>query len=202
MVNLLIAPIIFAVIGLFLTSIKVTELTQHFLFHDRSTMGITLANQVFAYLYFISVEVLIWWVPAYLVLRKTVLKKFNGLFWLVLVLLITIPFFRYGQWNDWCTRASLPSLYILYCMMAMAIFYAKTIKTKALLISICVICALSPSILMLSSLKANNFNIKWSPPAEEFIGDLPSASVGFPVDQFVADPDCFFYKYLAKSKTN
>lgn len=202
LINMIIAPIIFSVIALFLTSIKVTELTQHFIFHDRSSMGISLANQVFAYLYFILVEVLIWWAPAYFVLQKTAMKKYNGLFWVVLALLITIPLFRYGQWNDWCTRASLPSLYILYCMMAMAILYAKSVKIKAFLISICAICSLSPSILMLSSLKANGFKIKWSPPAEEFIGDLPSASVGFPVDQFVADPDCLFYKYLAKSKTN
>lgn len=201
-VNLIIAPIIFAVIGLFLTSIKVTELTQHFIFHNRSAIGISLANQILAYLYFIAVEVLIWWIPAYLVLQKTEIKKYNGLFWAALVLLNTIPLFRYGQWNDWCTRTSLPSLYILYAMMAMAIIHTRNIKYKLFLVSICIICSISPAILILSSLKSNGYKIKWSPPAEEFIGDLPSASVGFPVDQFVADPDRLFYKYLAKNKTN
>ena len=84
--------------------------------------------------------------------------------------------------------------------MAMAIFQAKIGSQKLILICICVICALSPIILMISSLNETNYCIKWAPPKAEFIGDLPSASVGFPVEQFVADPNCLFYKYLAKTK--
>lgn len=199
-VNLIIAPIIFGVIALFLTSIKTNELIHHFLIHNRESDGISISQQIGAYLYFIVVEVLIWWVPSYLVLRKSSLKKYNQLFWLVLFVLLLVPFFRYGQWNDWCTRVSLPALYLLYLMMAMAIFEVKVWSKKIYLIAICVICSLSPIILMLSSLNETNYRIKWAPPKAEFIGDLPSASVGFPVEQFVADPNCLFYKYLAKTK--
>jgi hypothetical protein len=202
LVNLAIAPIIFIVIAIFLTSIKATELINHFLFHDRSNEGISTLMQLSAYFYFILVEVLIWWVPSYLVLKKTDLKKYNGLYWLVLFVLITVPFFRYGQWNDWCSRVSLPALYLLYAMMAMAIYQAKKIKIKLILASICLICSVSPAVLILASMNDSNFKLSWTPPKVEFIGDLPSASVGFPVDQFVADPDCFFYKYLAKTKKN
>ncbi len=200
LVNFVVAPIIFGLIGLFLTSIKTNELLHHFLLHDRSSFGISTLQQITAYLYFIAVEVLIWWLPSYLILRKTALKKYNGIFWMALVVLLTVPLFRYGQWNDWCTRASLPSLYIIYCMLAMAIIYAKNLKTKLLLVTISVVCAVSPVSLIAASIKFNNYTIKWTPPPAEFIGDLPSASVGFPVEQFVADPDCFFYKYLAKTK--
>jgi hypothetical protein len=199
-VNLVIAPIIFMVIAIFLTSIKTNELIHHFIFHDRSEKGISTFSQILAYIYFLIVEVFIWWLPSYLVLQKTVMKKFNSIFWLALVLLCVIPLFRYGQWNDWCTRASLPSLYIIYCMVAMAIFYGKSKKIKLALIAICLLCSVSPISLILASLNHNGFKIKWSPPKVEFISDLPTASVGFPVDQFVADPDCFFYKYLAKNK--
>lgn len=200
LVNFVVAPIIFGIIGLFLTSIKTNELLHHFILHDRSALGISTFQQFLAYVYFIIVEVLIWWLPSYWVLIKSPLKKYSSIFWLALLVLVTVPLFRYGQWNDWCTRASLPSLYIIYCMLAMAIIYAKTLKTKLLLISISVICAVSPLSLMASSILYNQYKIKWSPPPAEFIGDLPSASVGFPVDQFVADPDCFFYKYLAKTR--
>ncbi|MES2796792.1 MAG: hypothetical protein V4683_12550 [Bacteroidota bacterium] len=201
-VNMLIAPIIFIVIGIFLTSIKTNELIHHFLIHDRSVDGISILNQIVAYFYFLCVEVFIWWIPAFLILRKTPLKKYNGLYWLVLALLMVIPLFRYGQWNDWCTRVSLPALYVLYAMMAMAIINVKQLKIRLLLITVCLICALSPITLIMSSLNSSGFKVQWTPPVYEFIGDLPSASVGFPVDQFVADPDCFFYKYLAKTKSN
>lgn len=199
-VNLVVAPIIFVVIAIFLTSIKTNELLHHFLFHDRTAEKISLWQQLLAYSYFLLVEVIIWWLPAYIFLQKTVMKKYNSLYWLALILLCAIPLFRYGQWNDWCTRASLPSLYIIYCMMAMAIIYSKSIKSKVYLSLIVIISAASPIVLILTSLNENGYRIKWTPPAEQFIGDLPSASVGFPVTQFVAEPDCFFYKYLAKTK--
>jgi hypothetical protein len=199
-VNLLIAPIVFGVIALFLTSIKATELINHFIFHNRSSEGISTLVQIGAYLYFLTVEVLIWWVPSYLVLKNTEFKKYNGLYWLILLVLVTVPLFRYGQWNDWCSRVSLPALYLLYSMMAMAIYTTKKPKIKLILASICLICSFSPFVLIMASMYESHFKVSWSPPKSEFIGDLPSASVGFPVDQFVADPDCFFYKNLAKSK--
>ncbi len=199
MVNFILAPLLFIVIAIFLTSIKTNELIHHFLIHNRTSDGISAFQQIGAYLYFISVEVLIWWIPSYLILSKSPLKKYNDLYWLVLLLLLIIPLFRFGQWNDWCTRASLPALYVLYLMMAMALFQAKKITSKLVLIGICIICSLSPVVLIVSSLNSTDYKISWAPPKNEFIGDLPSASVGFPVEQFVADPDCFFYKYLAKN---
>jgi hypothetical protein len=197
-VNLLIAPIVFVVIALFLTSISTTELLHHFLIHDRSADGITILSQIGAYFYFVTFEILIWWVPAYLVLKNKVNETYKLLFWTALVVLLLTPFFRYGLYNDWCTRVSLPALFVMYVMMLLAILKVESKNIRMVLLSICIVSALGPAILILSSIRSMGYRIKWEPPLEQNMQDL--SKTDFPVEQFVADPDCFFYKYIAKQK--
>ena len=44
------------------------------------------------------------------------------------------------------------------------------------------------------------FTIKFDPPAAHTVQDLPGVCVWYPLDQFVAKGDTFFFKYLAKDE--
>ncbi len=195
--NIIIAPIIFVVVALYITSIDAGSLVHHFIFNDRSAEGISILDQLLALVNFQMFEVLIWWLPSYYILRKNSSATEKQLYILTLVILLLIPLYRYAIWNDWCTRVSLPALVVLYLMAAKALINAIKVQ-KIILLIIFGLCLLDPLMLMTKSFKYSHYRISFQPAKIENIGNLKQISVGYPVTQFVATPDKTFFKYLAK----
>ncbi len=199
-INLVFAPIIFGFISSFLLSINAKDLPHHLIFTDRSaTDGISLKRQIFAYCYFISMEVLIWWLPAYWIIKNNINKKIKQLFWVVLILLLTIPLFQYGVWNDWCGRVSMPTLFLFHALIAYSFVNANS-KQKLVLGAIFLLALAAPMTALLGSARNYKNNFSWAPPKYEEVKLIPEATKSWPIDQYVADKNTFFFKYLAKEK--
>lgn len=195
--NLLVAPLIFIVIASFLLSIQSGDLVQHFIFSAPvgDTHGIV--DKLGVYLYFVVFEVLIWAVPIFYFFKKHFKKGEQNLFLFTVGLLLFIPLYRFGLWNDWCTRVSYPSLVIL------AIFAVKTLLNstnwKRLVMLFLFLLGSQSAILAIGgSVISQNYSIKFNPPPAHQVQDLPGVCVWYPLDQFVAKGDTFFFKYLAK----
>lgn len=195
--NLIVAPIVFFFVATFILSIDAGSLIQNFLFNNRTAEGITFGQQLGSYLHFLLFEVYIWMLPIFWILWKKSKGVERGLLILITTLLTIIPLYRYGLWNDWCTRVSMPSLLMMYIFACKAIKYG-TLKQKTVMIAVWFMGTVGPTISLVGSIRHSGYTIKWSPPEYAFVGDVPSICVGFPVEQFVAKPNTFFFKHLAK----
>jgi hypothetical protein len=197
--NLLYGPFIFAIIGSFLLSIDAKNILHHFIFTDRSGIdAISMKRQIFTYCNFLFFEVIIWWLPAYWVIRNDENKLFKQLYWVVFVLLSIIPLFQYGVWNDWCSRVSMPTLFLFHALIIVS-FLRANFKQKVIFLSIFLLALIGPAIAILGSARNYSNNFNWVPPTYDSIKLIPEATKSWPIDQYVADKNSFFFKYLAKS---
>lgn len=195
--NLIIAPIIFGVVAVFLLAIESQDLIKHFILTDLSERGISIGDQVWVYLQFIFFEVLIWAIPVFWVLKSDFEKGHKVLFGLTILLLTCIPLYRFGLWNDWCNRVSMPALVILAIFAFKAFKMAKSIK-KLVLGFIFILGTHGATIGILGSFIDSGYFFKFNPPSQNAVLTLHEICVGYPIAQFVASEDAFFFKYVAK----
>ncbi|AWV97861.1 hypothetical protein [Arcticibacterium luteifluviistationis] len=195
--NLFIAPVIFGVVAVFLLAIESGELVKNFIITDLSEKGISVFQQLYVYAHFLFFEVLIWAIPIYLVLRNRFEKGNKKLFLFAVLLLVTIPLYRFGLWNDWCNRVSMPALVVLAIFAFKAFSEAKRVN-KWILGVLFVLGTHAATIGIVGSFIESGYKINFHPPEESQVLSLPEICVGYPITQFVAHEDTFFFKYLAK----
>ncbi|UBM58129.1 hypothetical protein LAG90_15085 [Marinilongibacter aquaticus] len=197
-VNLIIAPILFFVNTSFLLAIESGELVKHFIFTDLSAGGITLWEQILVYFYFLLFEVAVWVVPIAVIMRRKWGVGERPLFLLTVFVLCTIPLYRFGLWNDWCNRVSMPAI-VLLGLFAYRAWETARGKQKLLLSVLLLLSGLGAFIDISGSLIYSGFRPKFAPPERAQVGTLPEITgVSYPIDQFVADEDAFFFKYLSQ----
>ncbi|WP_304235863.1 hypothetical protein [Jiulongibacter sediminis] len=197
--NLLIAPVFFLVQASYLLSIESEELVKNFIFTDMSAEGVSILKQVGIYLYFLFFEVFIWAVPIYLILRNQLEKVELKLLFHVVFMLSVIPLYRFGLWNDWCTRVSMG------CLLTLALFGYKALISgngykKVALFVILIMGGKASLVAIGGSAKHAGYRPNFLSPEEQQVLSLPEICVGYPITQFVAPDDTFFFKYLAKEK--
>ncbi len=198
-VNLIIAPILFIVLASFLLAIESGELVQHFIFTDLTGQGVSILKQMGIYFHFLFFEVVIWAIPIYAVLKNGFAKDEKILFLFTCVMLMIIPLYRFGLWNDWCTRVSMGSLIVLSLFAFRALVNAKGIL-KGVMILLFISGAQAASIGIIGSVIYSDFRPNFKSPEESQVLTLPEICVGYPITQFVASEDTFFFKHLAKQK--
>lgn len=197
--NLLVAPLVFICIAFFLLSIESSDLVKHFIFSPMELDLHTVWEKVGVYLYFVFFEVIIWAGPIYYFFNKHFKKDEKSLFLFAVGLLILIPLYRFGLWNDWCTRVSYPALIVLAVFAVKAILNSSQWRQIALL-AILICGSLSAVLAIGGSAMEKNFRISFDPPPAHQVEDLPGVCVWYPLDQFVAKEDTFFFKYLAQDE--
>jgi len=198
-VNLIIAPVLFFVMFSFLMAIDSGDLVQHFIFKSYGVGDASLLKKVGIYFYFIFFEILVWVIPILVLKRNKWKHGEKSLFALVSIVLIIIPLYRFGLWNDWCNRVSVPAILILLVYSFKTFMEEKTIRRWSL-IAILILSILSPMMDMIGSIHYAGYKPKFSPPDESEVKTLPEICISFPITQFVATENTFFYKYLAKKK--
>lgn len=198
--NLVMAPVIFGMVALMILSIEAGSFPKHFIFKYDNTVGNGLVQKILVYIGFLFFEVIVWFVPVYFILKNKLSQSERQLLWFCGVLLCTIPLFRYGLWNDWVGRVSMPSLVILLAFTWRA-FGQATARWRGALLGILVLAAMSPLAQLTSSFRAMGYKIAFKPQPVKQVLDLPSVCVGYSLDQFVAKENTFFYKYIAKEKS-
>lgn len=196
-VNLIIALLLFLINASYILAIDSQSLIKGFIFVSPEINHFSYLKQIGAFLYFLVFEVFIWVIPIWFILKKSMPKDEKHLFILTSLLLILIPLYRFGLWNDWCGRISTPALTVITIFAIKAFHESKKLK-KMLISSIIVIGSLSFIIDFTGSLYFSNFRIKFSPPEKTAVGTLPEICVSYPIEQFVATKNTFFFTYLAK----
>jgi hypothetical protein len=197
--NLLVAPLVFIFISLFLLSIQSSDLVKHFIFASTEGDLYSLGDKIGVYFYFLFFEVLVWALPIYFFFKGQFKSGEKSLFLFTVLLLFFIPLYRFGLWNDWCTRVSFPAIIIL------GIFAVKTIlntsKWRQMTLLVLFACgSLSAFLAIGGAAIEKNFRISFEPPPAHLVEDLPGVCVWYPLDQFVAKEDTFFFKYLAQDE--
>lgn len=109
-----------AVGALFLTGVEAGKLTQGL---HWSSQHLPLHTYVALFLLFLMVKF-----GAYAIfVRRTLLDSpewrstLSSLFWTTVLCLALIPLYRFGRYNDFCMRVSIPSLFVLLILIATAL---------------------------------------------------------------------------------
>jgi hypothetical protein len=199
--NFVVAPIIFLVVASMLLSLEVGSFPSHLIFKYENLIGNSLAQKIGVYLYFIFFEVIIWWLPTFYILRKKLYTKERNVLIFTGILLCIVPLYRYGLWNDFVGRCSMAGLFLLFAFVWRA-YSAATFRWRLLFIALLGLSSMTPLAHLIGSFRSAGYSLKMNPPKYETISDLPAFAVSFSLDQFVAKPETFFYKYLAKQKAS
>ncbi|WP_341228271.1 hypothetical protein [uncultured Arcticibacterium sp.] len=192
--NLVVGPIIFLFLASYLLAIESGDLVKHFIF---TAEGAELREQILVFFYFLFFEVVVWVLPIYFIKRGKWKNGEKPLFIVLSLVLFTIPLYRFGLWNDWCNRVSMPSLVLLSVFAYKAFMASKKLK-RVWMITLLVLASNGPMMDMVGSLKYSGYKPKFRPPYEQEVLSLPEICVAYPITQFVAAEDSFFFKYLAK----
>ena len=182
----------------FLFGVTNNHLINHFIFNNYHLSGASNLTIFKSYLFFICSEVLIYAIPILIVMY---LKKDTHFFLVILttVVLLLVPLYRYGQWNDWCAKVGVPAQFIL-TIMVIKMILQKT-KLSYYLIGIFLICAIIPIITIINSFRyARHYPIP-NFPKEVQIASLPETAntcACWPKEQFIASEESFFFKYISR----
>ena len=110
-----------------------------------------------------------------------------------LVLLLAIPVFILGRWNDWSIKLSIPPLFVLSIFVIKQMIWLIETKRKHILMAVFLfsICALTPLEELVYS--AKNYRIGFENPPE-----IRDFGPNYIVWQQLGDPGSFFFRYLAR----
>jgi hypothetical protein len=198
-VNLIIAPLLFGVLFSYLLAIDSGELIKQFIFSYVGERHSSLSTKIVVYFYFILFEVLVWVIPiVFLKWRKWEAGE-KPLFLLTCIVLILVPLYRFGLWNDWCTRVSVPALLVLLVYVFKTFMEEKSLRKYSLVV-ILILSSLGATMDLVGSIYYSGFKPKFAPPTENQVKTLPEICISFPITQFVAKENTFFFKYLARKK--
>ncbi len=135
-------------------------------------------------LYFFLLEV-----GLYLILIWKFNKK-EPLFYIALVSLLIYPFIKVGISNDFCMRATIPALIILFLLIIKTLFYSDILKYKKILIAL-IICllfgAITPIHEMTRTIVCTKLGMKKIRVNDSFGSNF-----------FAYADNNFFYKYMGK----
>ena len=87
-------------------------------------------GMLFVYLMFILLEVGVYYIAIYKY------QKNNGLFYVSLAWLLICPLFKVGVWADFCMRASLPALFVLFVLVLDTLKKSAAAKDRVVQISL------------------------------------------------------------------
>jgi hypothetical protein len=199
--NFLIIPA-FLILVWFVTSVSFTELDKGLVFFPLESVKGFLKDGVYL-IWFILFEVILWFVFIKIFLSKKEWKENQSTLILLLAVLICIPFYKFGKYNDWVQRVSMPSLFLLWVFVLRAFDSIKNRGFKMIAVLVIFLASAdSLSYLKLSALETNGLSFDNHAVPYDEIKSLPQASVenGWVLDQFAAKGEPSFFKYIAKQK--
>lgn len=203
-VNLVIATTLFGITSTYILAIDSGDFIKNFTINS-SRPNLTIIEQLGIYLFFLTMEIFVWWIPSYIFIKEKISAQRKRLFIFTLIILVLIPLYRYGVWNDWCIRVSMPALFVMWAMVMQAFVEVKSVSRKVVLITLLVLGSFDTVLNIGGSMyhylqHYRTHHTLWPLKTKGANGDVPAICVGYPVQQFVARPDTFFFKYLAKNK--
>ena len=149
-------------------------------------------TRVYIYLWFVLLEFGLYFIVIY----KSQNKK--PIYWLTLIVLLACPLIEVGGWIDFCMRASIPGLFVLFHMVIDA-FEDYVDNKKYVYVAILVLFSFFSSMTCHDTLMG-----VMGPMAQKFYNnekvsaDAFSESYVFNADNFFSSMQSPFFKYFAK----
>ncbi|MES2796791.1 MAG: hypothetical protein V4683_12545 [Bacteroidota bacterium] len=196
--NLLLIPI-FLIIIWFVNSVPVTNLEKGLIFYQPERL-LNYLGELKAYTFFLFFEIIVWAIPAYLIFKKSNNKKSLFVLIFITILLIIIPIYKLGKWNDFVQRVSMPALFFLWVLVAQSWKQTKSIGLKITFILLFIIGSWDSVYHLLFSLKATNYKIKYTAIRYEKVTNFVETSKRekWPIEQSFAPDSASFFRYLAR----
>ncbi len=189
----------FVILFLFVNAVSVNEIDKGFIFSPLQNSTV-FVKDFLKLAWFEFFEVGIWFMATWFLIRKEFWKESKTFLTIILIILICIPFYRLGKYNDWVQRVSMPSLFLLWSYLFRCYSFTKNTFSKLLFILIFSICSLDSVFHLYVSYKHNGLTFDHHPMKFEEVQPMPETSVnnGWPIEQILATGEPFFFKYLAK----
>ncbi len=184
----------------FVTSVEVTEFDKGFLLWPVLSK-MSLIESFFRYAWFVFFEVVVWLIFIYFSFKNAdFLSKNKQWFWVMAMVLLVIPLYRFGKYNDWVQRVSMPSLYLLWAFLLASLAQIKRIGHRLIFILLLIISAADSLVYLRNSFVSNGLSFNYSPIPFEEIKSIPQYAEenGWPIEQYMAPADASFFKYIAR----
>lgn len=197
--HFLIIPVAICII-LFVNAVPVANLQKGIIFYPAERKLYVLI-QVLNYLKFVMYEVGIWLIFLLIFAQKVDLKLYKKQLVFVFVLLLLIPLYRLGKWNDFVQRVSMPSIYALFLLVFLMVKNMH-FKVKIMFIFLVFISSWDAIYHISLSVKITNGRFKYTVRPTDQIDDflVTTQKEKWPLAQSFATENSLFFKYLAKKK--
>lgn len=195
--NLLMIPIV-AMIVWYLSSLPLGTINSGFIFY-KSESFVGYLQQIKAFLIFWVADVGVWITPVLIFFFRTKNKEMKNLALLTALTLTFVPFYRFGVFNDWAQRVSMPALFIT-AILVVKVFMNSKIWLRLYLIFIFCLGAWDPIYFVSNSLKLTGGRIKFMPkPYDETPTYYKACEMSnYPIYQNMAPISTSFYQIACK----
>lgn len=196
--NLILIPV-FLVLVWFVNSVPVNNLEKGLIFYKPGRL-LDYLSEIKTYLFFIFMEVGIWAILVYFIFKKAQNQKYINLLLCVFLILMLVPLYKLGKWNDFVQRVSMPALYILWILVVLAWQKTKSIYMNVIFSVLFIISSWDSLYHILFSLKVTHYQIKYTAIPKENITNFVETSEKekWPIEQSFAPDSALFFKYMTK----
>lgn len=196
--NILLIPV-FVVIIWFVNSVPVGNIEKGLIFYKPDRL-INYIGEIWAYIFFIIFEVVVWAIPVYLILKKNQDKEKMHLLLFISILLSIIPLYKLGKWNDFVQRVSMPSLFMLWYLVAYIWTKTKSKIFQLIFIFVLILGSWDSLQHILFSIKTTDYKIKYTAIPYEKVSNFVETSrkEKWPIEQSFAPDSALFFKYMSK----
>jgi hypothetical protein len=108
-------------------------------------------------------------------------------------MLLVIPVFMLGMWNDWCIKLSMPSLFVVSVLIIKQTIHLMECKRKVVWISVMLFVACAFTALEELVYSAGHYRISFETPPE-----IREFGPNYIVWQQLGDPGSFFFRTIAR----
>lgn len=149
-------------------------------------------STLYSYLWFILIEFGLW----YMVIYKSQHNK--GIYWLTFVVLLVCPLIKIGYFIDFCMRASIPALFVLYEMVLDAIddYIEKADKIRlGMIVVLFLIAGVNCYETLVAVIQPMTENLYFE---KENVLELIEEPLFATAENFFASENTFFFRYIGK----
>jgi hypothetical protein len=184
----------------FVNSIPMGSVDKGFIFYKQLRM-LSYFEELKSYAFFVFFVFLIWAIPTYLVFKKSKEFDSNKILLFSIGVLMLIPLYKLGKYNDFVQRVSIPALFILQIMIVRAFVLAKKLLIyRFVFCIILVIGSWDPLYFILLSLKVTNYKIGYTAPDISKVPNYVNTSIEqkWPIYHSFAPDSASFFKFIAR----
>ncbi len=195
--NILMIPILLIIVW-YMSSMKLAKIESGFIFYKADRL-LHYFNQIKAFLIFWLADIGVWMIPVVYFYWKLKNDSFKSLAVLTIITLTLVPLYRFGVYNDWSQRVSMPGLF-LTSILVVRVFIESKLKLRLYFVLIFCLGAWDPIYFVANSLKTTNGKLAFQPNSYDSITTYYEACKKgrFPLNQTVAPISASFYQIACR----